>query len=419
MNKSNAINKIRGIKPNSSYLYAAVIVAFLTFFSATTVITSFAVLFKSVSTQFDWTRAWMSGAISLSLLINGLLGIVTGKLSDKFSPQLIIIIGSTFQGLGCLLLSQMTALWQLYIYYGVLIGFGLTNLIAAYSLIAKYFGEKRGLMTGITYSGGPIGAIIIAPIATKLISIYSWRISYLIIGCLVLLLTVISAILMYGIGRSRETTCEDAITKEKPKIEVKEYSLNKLIRTGPFWILGIVFLCSSFAQQTILVHIVPHATDVGISPIQAALILSIIYIGGIISSFVIGNTIDRIGSSLSLIIALFIMLTSLLLLLLKVNDIWTFYIFAIIFGVGYGAIGILLSTVVAESFGLFSHGAIMGTLLLFMSIGGFTGPLFAGYMFDLSGQYWVAFLVAAALCVLGLILSLLLKYRVGRPRSIT
>ena len=157
-----------------------------------------------------------------------------------------------------------------------------------------------------------------------------------------------------------------------------------------------------------MVHIVPHATDLGISPIVAANILAII--GGItiVGKIGMGIASDRIGNKLSFITS-FIVLSVALFLLFGASELWTFYLFAIIFGFGYGGLAVLLSPVVAEFFGLRALGIILGVVLFASTIGELTGPLLAGHIFDVASSYQLAFLLCAILSVTGLVLAFVLK----------
>jgi MFS family permease len=404
-----------GEKSGFFHSYAMVIGTFLAMMAGGMVIVSFGVFFKPVSAQFGWTRAETSGAFSLSIIMSGLIGVVAGRLGDRFSPRLVIISGGVIQGLAYLLLSQMHALWQLYFYYGILVGAGIANIVPVTSLIARWYEKRRGLMTGIAIVGASIGAVIAPPMATQFVSRYGWSTSYIMVGGIVLVIIAISGIFLRDPDKVRRPAYGDTAEIEKLNSEIRGFSLGEVLGTGSFWILGVILFCVSFAQQALTVHIVPHATDLGISAVSAASILSVINVASIVGAFGTGNFSDRIGSRLSMVIALAIISTAAL-LLLEANELRTFYLFAILFGIGFGGTATLRSTMIAESFGLRSHGVITGALYFVSSIGGTISPLVAGYIFDVSGQYQSAFLVIVGLSVVGLVLALLLRLRTERLR---
>jgi MFS family permease len=391
--------------------YTIILGTFLPMLAAGIVIFSFGVFFKPVSAQFNWTRAETSGAFSLALITSGLAGLILGRLGDRFSPRLIVIICGVLEGIAFVLLSQINALWQLYLYYGILVGAGMANVIPASSLVARYFKKQRGLMTGITMSGAAVGAAITPPIATLLISRYTWSASYIIIGITTLVITGLAAIALYLStrvplqGEIRETGKNSG-----PNSAAQGMSFPQALRSRDFWCLGLVLFCAAFAQQVVTVHTVPDATDLGISAGDAALILTFVNLACIFSSYILGSANDKIGGRLAMLISMGVLLASSL-LLLAASAAWSFYLFAVIFGIAWGGTSTLRSTLVAELFGLQAHGAITGAVLLVAVTGGTLGPILAGHIFDISGQYRAAFLLVIGFNIIGLMLALYLTFR--------
>ncbi len=160
--------------------------------------------------------------------------------------------------------------------------------------------------------------------------------------------------------------------------------------------------------MAILVHIVPHVTDQGFSPASASNILAIIGGINVLGIFLGGNLSDRFGSSRTYIVS-FILMSVASLWLLQAKEMWMLYIFTIVFGLGNGISGPLQSPLIARTFGLRSHGMIFGATNTFYAIGAAVGPFMAGYIFDVTGSYQTAFLISAALGIVGLIFAALLR----------
>lgn len=160
-------------------------------------------------------------------------------------------------------------------------------------------------------------------------------------------------------------------------------------------------------MSTILVHLVPHATDLGISPLNAANILAVV--GGLttVGVVIMGIAADRIGNRQAFIIC-YVLMSAAFFWLLAVTEMWMFYLFAVAFGLASGA-SALQSPLIAALFGLRSHGLIFGVLNVGYNIGAATGPLFAGYIFDVTNSYKFAFFVCALLSILSTILVFLLR----------
>lgn len=413
MTTTNNLASTAAQHPGVPLRYTIIVGTFLPMLAAGIVIFSFGVFFKPVSAQFDWTRAETSGAFSLALIISGLGGLIFGRLGDKFSPRLIIVICGTLEGIAFLLLSQINSLWQLYLYYGILVGAGMANVIPASSLVVRYFKKQRGFMTGVTMSGAAVGAAITPPIATQLISRYTWSTSYIIIGITTLVITSAAAIFLYFSTRVRlppTSTAAPAGQAAGPNTTARGLSFQQALHSRDFWCLGMALFCAAFAQQVVTVHAFPDATDAGISATDAALILTIINVACIFSSYILGSANDKIGGRLAMLISMGVLFISSI-LLLSASSVWSFFLFAVVFGIAWGGTSTLRSTLVAELFGLQAHGAITGAILLVAVIGGTLGPILAGHIFDISGQYHAAFLLVIGFNLIGFLMALYLKHR--------
>lgn len=396
--------------PRFFYGYAIVLAAFFIMAVTWGAFYSFGVFFKPVLTEFGWTRAATSGAYSLCFLLCGFLSIVVGRLNDRFGPQIILTGCGLFLGSGFLLVSQISAIWQLYLFYGIIVGIGMSGTVPLLSTVARWFAKRRGLMTGIAVSGIGFGTIIMPPVANWLISSYGWRISYIVIGSIALVLVMSAAQLLrrdpsqvgqlpYGEGEAEQ---------ESLNLEAGGFSLQGAIHTRQFWMLGAMFVCLGISLEAIIVHIVPHATDLAISAASAANILAIIGGVSVAGRIIMGSAGDRIGNKLAITIGFIIMLVALL-WLLAAKELWMFYLFAVIFGFGYGGWAALLSPIVAELFGLSSLGVILGAVTFGLAIGEAVGPALAGRIFDITSSYQPAFLVCAALSIVAIILALFLR----------
>ena len=267
---------------------------------------------------------------------------------------------------------------------------------------------------GIVVSGIGFGTLIIPPLASWLISAYDWRTAYRILGIIGSVLIILAAQFLrrdpaqmgqlpYG---------ESGVKQQSPAIEAEGFSLREAIHTRQLWILCAMLACFGLCLQTIMVHINPHATDLGISAISAANILAIIGGATIAGRIMMGSAGDRIGNKAAIIIC-FVLLSVDLFWLQLAKMVWMLYLFAAIFGFGYGGFIALMSPMVAELFGLSSHGIIFGVVNFSSVIGETVGPLLAGHIFDITSSYHLAFLVCAAISIVGLILISLLKPTTG------
>ncbi len=371
---------------------------------------AFGVFFKPMLTEFGWTRALTSGALSLSMLVQGLLAIVMGGLNDRLGPRIVLTFCGFFLGVGCLLMSQISTLWQIYLFYGVIIGIGMSGvLVPLLSTVARWFIKRRNVMTGIALTGIGLGSLIAPPVANRLISLYDWRVSYILLGCLVLAVGVLAAQFL-----KRDPTRAghvpdggDEAGEEMLQGRNEGFSLREAAHTRQFWMLFGIFVCLGFSYFSIVVHIVPHITDLGISAAKGATILAALGGAGIVGN-VVGGAADRIGNKQACIIGL-ILASAMLFWLVSITEVWMFYLFVGGFGIGYAICMTSESPLVAWLFGVSSHGLLLGIIAFGFTIGAALGPLLTGYIFDVTGSYQAAFFTFAALTVVGLILMVLIR----------
>jgi MFS family permease len=408
---SQELGHLPQTKVASYYGYVIVISAFSILFVMYAVHYSYGVFFKPVLDEFGWTRATMSGAFSLSSIIMGLLGIAMGVFTDKFGPRMVMTICGLLIGLGYFLMSQLNAAWQLYLFFGIIVGIGMGgSFIPLMSTIARWFVEKRGTMTGIVTAGIGIGALIGPPVANRLITEYGWRVSYMILGSAVLVLVVLPAQFMKRDPTKMGHTAygEHEGEQKQLKQETEAFSLGEAVVTKQFWMIFGMFFSLGYPLFAIMVHIAPHAIELGVSSTSAARILATIGGVSIIGKVLIGRVSDITGSRQTYLIGL-ILLSIAIFWLVPAKMAWTLYTFAGIFGLAYGGCVVSQSPLVANLFGLGSHGMILGVIGIGFTGGGALGPLLTGYMFDVIGNYQLAFLICAGISSGGIILTAVLK----------
>ncbi|MBI2832071.1 MAG: MFS transporter [Chloroflexi bacterium] len=394
------------------YGYVIVIAGFFVMFVMSGMLYTYGIFLKPIAEEFGWSRAVTSGAYSMAVFLFGLMFMLTGRLTDRFGPRLVVTVCGFILGLGYLLMSRVSAVWQLYLTYGVIIAAGQSGgLIPTTSTLARWFIKRRGLMTGLMITGIGIGQVVLAPLATHLIETYGWRTAYIVMGIIAWVLVITSAqFLKRDPGKMGQAPDgETSIGRQRSSIpQLTGYTRGEALRTRQLWLLFAAYIGDGVFVQGTMVHIVPHATDLGISPIIASSIVAIIGGASIVGRISMGILGDRTGNKMSLIIVFAVALASLLWLQIA-REMWAFYIFAAIFGFAYGGLVVLESPATAEFFGLKSHGAVLGIVHFGSTIGGATSPLLTGRIFDITGSYRIAFALFAALGLLGLVLASLLK----------
>jgi MFS family permease len=360
---------------------------------------SYGVFVESLEGEFALTRGASSGIFSIYMLLCCIFAIVGGWVSDRYGPRRLVFCMGLLTGASLILTSQTTVAWQLFISYSFFLSLGTGAIFSVVnSTTARWFVKRRGLVLGITTSGGGLGTIVIAPLAVFLIGQFDWRTALFIIGLGAGFIMALLALLLRK-DPSDVGLSPDGIASETASTPVDRYgyraqllgpSLPQVLRTNNFWFLVISWLLLSFNVHLIMVHLVPHAVDKGTSPMDAAFIVSLtagITLAGRIG---IGRVSDVIGRKVPAILcALF--QAGILLWLICSGELWMFYVFAMIFGLCWGGLSTMITALIGDVFGTRSIGAIMGVVAAGWSLGAAIGPAVGGFIFDASGNYGMAF----------------------------
>jgi len=370
---------------------------------------SFGVFFKPMSDQFGWTRALTSGPFSLSMILGGLLSILAGRLSDKFGPRIVVTFGGIIFGSGYLLMSRITNLWGLYLSYGVLVAIGSSTLyVPLVAMMARWFSKRRGLMIGIGISGIGFGIGVVPAIASQLIISFDWRTSLFVVGAASLVIIVLTAQLLKAEPEKLVLRDNgDRNTEANATVRVEGLSFNESIKTRQFWMIFIAWVMYGFFYQVGVVHTVPYATDLGMSALAAATVLTIIGLIGILGRIGVGFTGDRFSNKTTVLVS-FALLAVAYLGLSASGTVQMLYIFAILYGI-FSGVGILIAPIIAENFGFKELGAVTGAMMFANTIGGAISPTLAGYIFDATGSYRLAFISCGILGIAASIIIWMLK----------
>lgn len=381
---------------------------------------SFGVFLKPLINQFGWSRAAISGCVTTRSALSGIMSPITGNLSDRYGPKKLIIAGVFIVGLSYFLASRISSLLELYLILGILTGVGVgflyTPLVAT---VTRWFGGRASLANGIVLSGFGVAQIIMPPFATHLILQYGWGTCFIVMGIGTLLVGTASWSFIKDPPQTIENP-DPSITagtnnpskSDETAQSIDNYSVSEAFRTSAIWILFIIYMTIAICYQMVVIHVVAAAVDEGATLEAAAIILTLSGITNTVGRLVSGAIASRIGTKLVLALCLAVQAPALF-FLAGARDIYTFYIISTCYGFAYAGTSPVIPTIAADLFGTKSVGSIFGTLNLGYTFGIAIGPLLAGYIFDITGRYTIAFLSAAAALLLSFLLCLFLK----RPRK--
>jgi MFS family permease len=379
---------------------------------------SFPVFLVPLLEEFRWSRGVAAAAFSLSAIVQGALSPVVGLLVDRLGPRRVMLTGAVVVGVSCMLGSRITALWQLYLVVGVLTAAGVcaVGFVPSGALVAQWFARRQGSMMGLVFSGMGVGVLTFGPLAQWLISTRGWRSAYVIlgIGALALLLPLV----WLGVRPpprpvAPEPASAPAATGPAPADGSME--VRAALRTRAFWALFFAYLFTPLAVFPVVTHQVAFAVDHGFPRMFVATIFGLTGLMSIAGRIIFGIAADRIGRALSATISYGCTAAGTLALLSL--ETWhqpaALYVYALLFGLGFGARGPIITAIAAELFPGRRFGAIYGIVSVGNGLGGAIGPWFAGALFDLTGSYRIPFLLATVFCAAGAICFWLARPRVS------
>ena len=396
--------------------YAWVILAAVTMISAISIGVkfSFGVFIDPLVAEYGWSRGAVSFAYTLQFLVGIPLALVTGRLAESIGSRRLVIASTVSFIIGMLLTATATQVWQFQLFFGVLIG-GLGSaafVILLPVLVTRWFHQKLGLAMGLMWAGSSLGPAVFSPLMRWAIETIGWSNTFVIFGLAGGALMLVSSFLLREYPQEKKVTPYGALTPEpqlrNPSSLVASLNLRQITVTTSLWVLVAVHILGCVGHSIPLAHVVSIATFAGIPSLPAASVLSIALATAIISRFGISLVAEAKGGRFTL--TLVVLLQTLpMLLLLRVGDLWQFYSFAFLFGLGYGGEMVGFPIFNRQYYGMkaplntiYSYqvaGAWLG-----MAVGGWVG----GAIFDLNGSYTWSILIAIGAGFLGVAAALML-----------
>jgi len=367
---------------------------------------SFSVFYVALIEEYPWSRAESAGVQSVALMVYTVLAPLVGGLIDRFGPRRVILPGIGVLFAGLMMCASMKTLSQFYAYYGVFVGIGVTAIgIVSYSAILAHWFERRlGLASGIAVSGMGLGTFLLVPLSQFLISSYGWRMTFMIIGGLaVVVLFPVNGLFLkhkprelglWPDGRKQFLSdLTDRAGAGERDVSESEWTLKKAMQTGPFWALVAFPLLAVIGVYVVLVHNVKFAVDNGIDKMTAA---SIFALAGMVSSvFRIfwGWLSDRIGREITYTMGMISICAGVVFLLMleRPGGRVFLYPFFFFFGMGWGVTAPMFMATAADLFKGRTFGLIYGVVEGAIGMGAALGTWAAGAIFDRTGSYASAF----------------------------
>jgi MFS family permease len=398
------------------YGWIVVAVTFVTMAIGVNARTSFSLFFSPIIDEFGWERGVTAGAFSFGFLVSAVLSPLMGKLMDRTGPRTVMELGVVLMGGGLLLAPLTTQPWHLYITIGVLVGAG--SICLGYSgqslFLPNWFVRRRGLAVGLAFAGVGIGSIVILPWVQLLIDRNGWRAASWTMGILVLVVLAPLNLLLRkrpeDIGLlpdgDEAPVATDAAAPSNivdPAWAAVDWTLSRALRTARFWWLALGYFCGLYVWYAVQVHQTKYLREIGFNSSTAAWALGLVSLIGIPGQIAFGHLSDRIGrewiwsiGSLGFAISF-----AALIALQHAPTLALVYVMVVAQGaLGYSSTSIM-GAVVAEIFQGRHFGTIFGTVMFVALAGGAAGPWVTGMLYDIYGDYTLAFAIGIAVSLLG------------------
>jgi MFS family permease len=369
----------------------------------------FSTFFNPMVAEFGMSRAMMSGVYAMSRLEGGIEGPIVGWLIDRYGARRILFIGVSLTGLGFILLSQVTGPLSLYLIFGLTLslGFNLGYIHGTGAAVAKWFVKKRSRAVAILITGNGVGGAIFVPLIAWLIVQYGWRNAAIIIGVATLLIPLPLGLLirstpedvgMVPDGENRNESRESPDASSSP-VDDADLSVREALRTRSFWIYAAGMMLRACILSAIVVHQIPHLTDIGIPYITASQVLGYMVLMSVPGRFIFGSLGDRFDKRM-LLFLLCVLQGVGILIFINASTMWMVYLFVIVYGTGYGGVIPLTIALRADLFGRRNYATISGLTMTLTMVGTVSAPVVAGYLHDVTASYSLAFYSFAAMIVL-------------------
>ena len=383
---------------------------------------AFGVMFKPVIREFGWSRSAISLVFLVNMVVFAIALTLVGRLYDRFGPKWIIIISTLLLSAGFVLTSFIQSLGQFFFSYGILAALGLagTGVPLISTLVSKWFDKGRGLAISLSLAGSSVGAFVLVRILSRFSVSYGWRTSYLCLGLVMLLVNSLLAIFVIK-GDPRHLGMSEGVVHSRGDTGAVKgaaaLSLRQAMATRSFWLfLATMFVCGS-GDYLATSHFINFATDIGVSPITAGNMMSWYGLLSFAGILVAGPAADRIGSKMPIVLT-FVLRFLLYLFIVRYKSVPSLYVFALLFGFTHLITAPLTPMLMGRLYGFRQIGLLTGVVNTVHFLGGGIFTYVTGVIFDRTGSYQMAFIVAAAMAGAAALCSSFIAERSHAPGSL-
>ena len=364
------------------------------------------VLFKAIEDEFGWSRALISGVASFGRFGGAMLGPVEGFLTDRFGSGKMVLVGFIMGGAGLIFFSMIQGALQYYFAFFLLsLGFSVGGFVPSITAVNAWMVRNRATGMSIVIGGSSLAGLLVPPMVWS-INTYGWRPTVFVIGVVAILLGPLVAMLL-GKRPTPEQIEEQTRSTSEPgrrsrQARLYDFTPKEALRTRAFWSISMTHMLVNLSTGAISGHLFLHLTDgngVNLDDATASGVMPILVITAFVFQLGGGIMGDRISKRVLVPFLLVIQGGSLVILALADSFVLA-SVFAVVWGIGFGARTPLLHAMRGEYFGRRHFGTILGLSSFPMSVGITLAPFVMGWMHDIQGTYVWSLYVLAGTCAL-------------------
>jgi MFS family permease len=402
------------------------------------------VLFVALRDSFGRSATATAALFSAAGLVGALGAPLVGRLLDRMGPRYLFPLGGLLLLVGWLSSSFVTDPWQLFIFYSLIAAFG-ENIISSFTAtatLAPWFPRTRGRVLGLADAGNPLGQGIFVPLAQVLIATLGWRPTFRIFAICFFLMVAPANFLFQrrppagpaaGTTTGEDTSAALAMTKlregDRGAIRrrrtgyaaARPTRLTPLLRRPAVWFLVAARLTASTGHQLTSVHLVAFFIAAGYNPLVAASAIGGAGLFNILGRPISGALSDYLGREVVYTVGLGMQIAAILIVLILGNghSLWPLILFVALSGLSDGIAGLVVGAKAADLFPPGTLGSVMGLVQMGRGVGIMVGPVIGGVLFDLHGDYLVAFSLAVGLVALAIGCMWMAKWTAWNPSRLT
>ncbi len=357
---------------------------------------SFAAFYTAILDDFDWSRAVLAGAASITLILAGAVRPLLGVLVDRYTSKKVLMGGLLLASFSLFLLSNASELWHFYVLFAMMsLGYAAASPVTAVPLVSRWFVKRRAIAQSIAGTGGPTGELAMVPILTAILLLTDWQTAYRILAVIVLMVLLPATFLLIrndpaDVGQAPDNDPEAEQARQRSGVDQQGMTLRQAMRTRMFWQLGFGFLACGFTMSFANTHFMAFAGDMAIEPMTASFAMGAIGGMSIIASISIGHLADRYSAKKLLALVYAIRgLAFFMFWLIPHTDhrIDTLFVGVLLLGLSWGSTTSLTWVCIADVCGKKNLGSISSTMFAIMPLGSGVGAFLAALTFDFTGSY--------------------------------